>query len=149
MLPWPYRLYFWGVHGVFSEVVFTAVWEVVVGGSLRLMGTSSIWSFLVYGLGTFAGAELMREQMQARRVPTWARCVLYVPLVYAWEFGCGAILSYFHACPWDYSEFDYDVMGLITLEYAPLWLMGGAYFELLMSCMASLEQKPLWRRKLE
>ena len=149
MLPWPYRLYFWGVHGVFAEVVFTAVWEFVVGGSLRLMGMSSLWSFLVYGLGTFAGAELARKLMLARRVPTWARCLAYVPLVYTWEFSCGAILSHFDACPWDYSEFDYDFMGLITLEYAPLWLIGGAYFELIMLSMSSLEQKPLWRRKLE
>ena len=146
MLPWLYRLYFWGVHGVFCEVVFTAVWYYVVGGSLRLMGESSIWSFLTYGLGTFLGAESMRGFMRARRVPAWARCVLYVPAVYAWEFTSGAILRQFDACPWDYSEFDYDFMGLVTLEYAPLWLMGGVYFEVLMACMSSLQQSD---RKLD
>ena len=149
MLPWRYRLYFWGVHGVFCEVVFTAVWEAIVGGSPRLMGQSSLWSFLTYGLGTFLGAELAREAMVGRRVPLWARCLLYVPLVYLWEFSCGAILRQFNACPWDYSQFDYDVMGLITLEYAPFWLMGGAFFEFLMSCMTSLDQKAWWRQKLE
>lgn len=149
MLPWLYRLYFWGAHGVFSEVVFTAVWEYVVGGSLRLMGESSIWSFLTYGLGAVIGAESMREVMIAQGIPTWLRCILYVPMVYVWEFSCGLLLTYLHACPWDYSHFDYDVMGLITMEYAPLWLMGGAYFEVLMSCMSVLEKKPLWRQKLE
>ena len=149
MLPWQYRLYFWGVHGIFVEVVFTAVWEAVVGGTPRLMGVSSLWSFLTYGLGAFLGVELAREVMIARRLPLWARCLLYVPLIYLWEFGCGAILRLLGVCPWDYSQFDYDVMGLITMEYAPFWLMGGAYFEFLMSCMSVVERKPHWRQKLE
>ena len=59
MLPWPYRLYFWAVHGVCSEVVFTAIWEFVVGGSWALKGYSSLWSILTYGLGTFLVAEYL------------------------------------------------------------------------------------------
>lgn len=148
MLPWVYRLYFWGVHGVFCEVVFTAVWQYVVGGSLRLMGESSLWSFLIYGLGAFFGAESMRRLMRAHEVPAWARCLLYVLMVYVWEFCSGAVLRQFDACPWDYSEFDYDIMGLITLEYAPIWLIGGAYFEVLMSFMSTLSslQQPRDRK---
>ena len=149
MLPWPYRVYFWGVHGVFAEVVFTAIWEFVVSGSLTLMGVSSIWSFLTYGCGTFLGVELLRGVLRARGIPTWLRCLLYIPMAYVWELGCGMALSYFDVCPWDYSLFDYNFMGLITLEYAPLWLLGGAYFEFLISCMASVEEKPTWRQKLE
>ena len=148
MLPLLYRFYFWGVHGVFVEVVFTALWQYVEGGSLSLSGQSSIWSFLTYGIGSL-WTELLRELMLARVIPTWARCLLYVPLVFAWEFSCGALLRYFNACPWDYSDFDYDVMGLITLEYAPLWLVCAAYFEFLMSYLSVLEQKPLWRQKLQ
>ena len=146
MLPWKYRLYFWGVHGVFVEVVFTAIWELVAGGNPRLMGKSSLWSFLIYGLGAFFGAELLREMMIARRVPLWARCFLYIPLTYCWEFLTGAVLRLFGACPWDYSQFDYDVMGLITMEYAPLWLMGGVYFEFLMSCMTEVDRKSWWNK---
>ena len=147
MLPWQYRLYFWGVHGVFVEVVFTAIWELIVGGKPQLMGQSSIWSFLTYGLGAFLGAELLRSAMVARRLPLWARCLLYVPMVYVWEFSCGAVLRLLGACPWDYSHFHYDVMGLVTLEYAPFWLVGGAYFEFLISCMSVVERKPAWRQE--
>jgi uncharacterized membrane protein len=146
MLPWKYRLYFWGVHGVFVEVVFTAIWELVAVGNPRLMGQSSLWSFLIYGLGAFFGAELLREMMIARRVPLWARCLLYLPMTYCWEFLTGAVLRLFGACPWDYSQFDYDVMGLITMEYAPLWLMGGVYFEFLMSCMTEVDRKTWWNK---
>ena len=149
MLPWPYRFYFWGVHGVFAEVVFTAVWEFVVSGKLTLFGFSSIWSFLTYGCGTFFFAEPFRNYLVSRGVPLWLRCLLYVPMAYAGEFGFGTVLSYFNACPWDYTHFDYDVAGLITLEYAPLWLLAGASFEYIMSAMTSVEELPRWRKKVE
>jgi len=145
MLPWPYRLYFWGVHGVFGEVVFTGIWEFVVGGSWTLKGDSSMWSFLTYGLGTFLGAECCYHYLVSRHVPLLVRCVIYVAMAYAWEFATGAVLSYFNACPWDYTPFDYDVMGLITLEYAPVWYLAGLYFEGIMSVMASLEEIPNWK----
>ena len=147
MLPWPYRLYFWGVHGVFAEVVFTASWEFVVGGSWTLKGDSSIWSFFTYGLGTFIGGECCYRYLVSRHVPLLARCVTLVAMAYAWEFATGAVLSYFNACPWDYTPFDYDVMGLITLEYAPVWFLAGLYFECIMSVMTSLEEIPKWKLK--
>ena len=36
----------------------------------------------------------------------------------------GWVLRQFDACPWDYTEFDGDFMGLVTLEYAPFWYIG-------------------------
>ena len=147
MLPWQYRLYFWGVHGIFGEIVFTGLWEFAVTGKWQLMGVSSIWSFLTYGLGTFLLAELVRDWLVARHVPLLVRCLLYVLLAYAWEFSVGALLSYFDACPWDYTAFDYDVMGLITLEYAPGWFFAGMVFEYIANRMSCLEEVPPWRQK--
>ena len=146
MLPWPYRLYFWGVHGIFAEVVFTAVWELAVSGKPTFFGFSSLWSFLTYGGGTFFFAEPFRAFLMRHGYPTWQRCLLYLPLTYAAEFAFGAALSYVGACPWDYSHFDYNVMGLITLEYAPFWLAAGACFEGVMAVMSSLSELPRWRK---
>ena len=147
MLPWPYRLYFWAVHGVCAEVVFTAIWEFVVGGSWTLKGYSSLWSILTYGLGTFLVAEYLCGYMVSRQIPLMVRCAAYVPMTYACEFTFGAVLSYFDACPWDYTPFDYDFMGLVTLEYAPLWFLAGLYMECIMSVMRSLEESPSCKRK--
>ena len=47
---------------------------------------------------------------------------LYVVIAFSWEFTTGLILRQFDACPWDYSHYPYNFMGLITLEYAPGWL---------------------------
>lgn len=112
------------------------------------MGVSSIWCFFIYGFGGLL-AECARSYLKQLNVPLLGRCVLYVVCVYAWEVACGLLLDCFKARPWDYSDFDYDVMGLFTLEYAPVWFLGGLYFEYILSAMATLEQKALWKLKMD
>lgn len=142
------RLYFWGVHGVFAEVVFTALWEFIVTGKLQLVGISSIWSFFVYGIGTIV-AEHVYNYFRSIRVPILARCAMYVLVTYAWELSCGLLLDCFGARNWDYTPFDYDFMGLITLEYAPVWFVAGLYFEYIMSVMTKLEETPKWKQRVD
>ena len=142
MLPNLMRLYFWGVHGIFVEIVFTSIWEFVVTGDWRLIGMTSLWSFLVYGLGTFLVAENIYNFLTSRGVPLLARCLVYVVFTYAWEFCCGLILDCFNARSWDYSHFNYNVMGLITMEYAPFWFFGGMYGEMIFNIMKSLQYFP-------
>ena len=57
------------------------------------------------------------------KLPLLLRGICYLVWVYMWEFSTGFVLTQFNACPWDYSEFTYNVRGLITFEYAPLWFM--------------------------
>ena len=147
MLPLPARLYFWGVHGIFGEVLFTALWEHIVSRKLHLKGFSSLWSFLNYGFGTLM-AETIHEFLVALKVPLIARLFAYVAALYAWEFTAGVILRQFGACPWDYSQFDYNFMGLITLEYAPFWLVATAYFELIFYYMKRIDEMPSWRKDI-
>ena len=147
MLPWQQRLYFWGVHGVFAEVIFTAMWEWFAGGGAwSLKGFSSAWSFLTYGLGTFLLAEPLHRRLLSSRVPLPARLLVYVAGTYVWEFSCGLVLGYWGACPWDYSQFTYNLYGVITMEYAPFWALAGLYFEMIMHCMVSVEPLPRWKR---
>ncbi len=147
MLPWIHRLYFWGVHGIFLEVVFTGIWEFVVSGNWRLMGVSSIWSFLMYGLGTFLIAESGHNLLVSLRVPLLMRCLCFVPLTFLWEFSCGLFFDLFEARSWDYSAFTYNIMGLITLEYTPVWFFVGLYCEMLIAFMKSVEPIPRWRSR--
>ena len=151
MLPWQQRLYFWGVHGIFAEVLFTAVWGLLASGpgqhsSWALMGQSSAWSFLTYGLGTFLLAEPIYRYLVSKQVPLLSRLLFYVLATYAWEFSCGVVLTQMGACPWDYSDFTFNFKGLITLEYAPFWAIAGAYFELVLAVMATVETVPRWKR---
>jgi len=147
MLPTFARLYFWGVHGMFGEVVFTAVWEYIVTGALHLKGFSSLWSFCNYGFGTLL-AESLHEFLVALRMPFVIRLILYVLVAYSWEFTAGLILRQYDACPWDYTEFEYDFMGLITLEYAPAWLGAAVYFEWLYGYMKGVDERASWKKNL-
>ena len=143
----PARFYFWGVHGMFGEVLFTATWEHIVSRELHLKGFSSLWSFFNYGLGTLM-AEAYHEFLVALKVPLIIRLVIYVLLLYVWEFTAGMILRQFEACPWDYSQFDYNFMGLVTLEYAPFWLIATSYFELIYYYMKQIDERPSWKKQI-
>lgn len=67
--------------------------------------------------------------MSARGVPLIIRGLVYTFWTYCWEFSTGYILKQFGACPWDYTPFHGDFMGLVTLEYAPLWFLGAIVHE--------------------
>ncbi|XP_066998453.2 transmembrane protein 229B [Anabrus simplex] len=118
-LPWWIKLHIYGLHGLFIEVIFTAGWEYVVNKNWKLPGCSSVWSLAIYGISGLV-MEYMHICMK-RRAPLLLRGLAYLLWVYMWEYTTGSLLSMFHACPWNYSQFDYNVHGLITFEYAPLW----------------------------
>ena len=54
-------------------------------------------------------------------VPLLARGLVYVLWTYTWEYSTGRVLDFFGARPWDYTELQYNIHGLIALEFAPLW----------------------------
>lgn len=68
-------------------------------------------------------------------------------MAYTWEFFGGLILDQFSARTWDYSLYKYDVMGLIALEYAPLWFFSGVLQEFVYEYLLSLSLPPSARKK--
>ncbi|XP_065060313.1 transmembrane protein 229b-like [Rhopilema esculentum] len=129
-LPVMSKLIFYGLVGFFTEVVFTAVWFMVdpkYESAWTLHGYTSLWSFPMYGISIY-----MMENMflHLRDWPLALRILVYVCWTYAWEFSTGVILRQFNACPWNYSDYTkYNVAGLITLDYAPLWSLATAVCE--------------------
>ena len=148
MLPWRQRLYFWSIHGIFVEVAFTSLYELCSSGgkSLALRGQSSLWSFLIYGLGTFFLAESIYFFLIKHRVNILLRLLVYIVVTYCWEFCCGIILRSFGANSWDYSSFQYNIMGVVTLEYLPFWVISSLGFEYIISLMEQVDEIPLWKK---
>lgn len=138
------RLFFWGIHGVFVEVMFTGIWEFVMSANWKLRGVTSMWCFLIYGVGGII-AEQIFLWLISLRAPWFLRGLVYVLVTFAWELTWGVILNYFGARGWDYSQFGYNFLGSITLEYTPLWYFGGFYFELLYGVISQLEEIPAWK----
>lgn len=122
-----WRFYLYAIHGYASEVMFTAAWEFVVNTNWKFPGNTSIWVVPIYGC-----SGLIVEQMYLKmhgKVPLLLRVLVYTVWTYCWEFSTGYLLKQFDACPWDYTPFENDFMGLITLEYAPLWYFGNLFGE--------------------
>ncbi|XP_020342668.1 transmembrane protein 229b [Oncorhynchus kisutch] len=114
------RWYLYAIHGYFCEVMFTAAWEFVVNRNWKFPGVTSVWALLIYGTCILI-VEHMYLALRALRCPVLLRCLIYTLWTYIWEFGTGLLLTQFDACPWDYSHFQYNFMGLITAEYALPW----------------------------
>ncbi|XP_067830891.1 transmembrane protein 229B-like [Heptranchias perlo] len=113
------RWYLYAIHGYFCEVMFTAIWEFVINFNWKFPGVTSVWALFIYGTSIMV-VERMYLCLKDR-CPSVVRCLIYTAWTYVWEFSTGYILRQFNACPWDYSQFDYDFMGLVTLEYAVPW----------------------------
>lgn len=131
-LPLASRLFLYGLCGLFAEVMFTATWYFVDSAKYRhgwkLHGCTSVWSFPIYAVSSFV-VERMFLFLNGKT--SWVlRGVIYVVWTYIWEFVTGLVLRQFNACPWDYTEYTHvNIMGLITLDYAPLWYIGSLLLE--------------------
>ena len=123
------RIYLYAIHGFVNEIFFTAACEFVATNSWKLRGETSLWALMLYGVNS-----LMMERLYflfKDRAPLPVRAVIYTVCGYSWEFCSGYVLRQFNACPWDYSHLSGDFMGLITLEYVPLWYFGSIIDELI------------------
>jgi uncharacterized membrane protein len=124
---WRYFLY--GVFGIFTEVIYTSIFDIIAIGNVKLVGVSSTWAFFIYAT-CLVLIEKMSVKLKRQNVPLLLRAFVYLFLNYFWEFSTGYILSLFDACPWNYEGvFDWHFMGLVTLEYSPLWYAGSILAE--------------------
>lgn len=131
-LPVAFKLVLYGLTGLFAEVMFTATWYFVDSVRYRhgwkLHGCTSVWSFPIYSISSYA-IELMFLALNGK-VNLFFRGIIYLLWTYLWEFTTGLILRQFNACPWDYRGYTYyNIMGLITFDYAPLWYIGSLLLE--------------------
>lgn len=124
-LPFFSKLMFYGMNGFLLEIVFTALWYVVdpsYNHGWKLHGSTSLWSFPIYGFSIYF-LEKISDIIEPHLVLP-LRAIIYVMWTYLWEYSCGYLLRFFDACPWDYKDYTtYHLHGLITFDYAPLWLI--------------------------
>ncbi|XP_053731163.1 transmembrane protein 229b-like [Synchiropus splendidus] len=119
-LPVLARLYVYALHGCLCELVFTAAWDWCSTRDRRMVGHSSLWALPMYA-GAIYIMERLRCWLLLRRQLLPVRLLAYTVFIYFWEFSWGTGLRQLEACPWDYSEFKYNLGGLVTLEYALPW----------------------------
>ncbi|XP_061896005.1 transmembrane protein 229b-like [Entelurus aequoreus] len=110
------RWYLYVIHGYFCKVMSMAAWEFAVQSDWKFPGVTSLWTLFIYGTCILVMERIylyLRGQCHVL-----VRCLIYTLWTYMWELSTGLLLRQFHACPWDYSAFRYNFMGLIAAEYA-------------------------------
>jgi hypothetical protein len=139
-----FRFLVYGLLGWCAEIVWTATYDAVTGTRradgdtaarartsraerLRLSGRTYLWMLPIYG-GTALAFEPAHEI--ARGLPWMVRGALWAIGIFAVEAAAGWGLKRLTGrCPWDYSYARASVGGLIRLDYAPIWFVGGLALE--------------------
>jgi len=119
------RYIIYGLLGLCAEVLWNG-FGAMLSGDILLRGTTCIWMFPIYGLAVL----LEPVHNRIKHLPLIARGGIYMVLIYAVELISGLLLRLvLGVCPWYYMNQTLSIFGIITLEYAPVWMVGGIIFE--------------------
>lgn len=115
----------YGLLGWNLEVIWTGLWS-FAGGDFDMVGHTSLWMFFIYSA---AGVlfEKIHERIRDKR--WYERGLIWMYLIFVCEFLSGFLLSIFGVHPWIYDG-TFNVLGLIRLDYAPVWFFVGLLFEM-------------------
>jgi len=127
-----------GILGIFGEVLFTGLEQLIKTRRWRLNGQSYIWMFPIYGLIAFLFDPL--NQLIAGL--GWvARGFFYMVAIYVIEYVTGALLTKLTGAHiWQYTG-KYNLHGQIQLAHAPVWFVIGLLLE---KYYNDVEQLSLW-----
>ena len=114
-----------GIMGWCFECIWTGFNSYKKKKSVKLECNTSLWMFLIYGMACI----ISPIYKLIKYFPGYIRGSIYTLGIFATEYFTGSFLKKHNACPWDYSESDYNIKGLIRLDYAPLWFIAGLIYE--------------------
>lgn len=115
-----------GVLGWCAEILWTGLHSLLAGDG-ALTAKTYLWMFPIYGLAALAEPLFLALR---KYCPLWQRLGMYTFSIFLVEFLTGWLLqAVTGACPWDYGDRLFSVMGFIRLDYAPLWAALGYFFE--------------------
>ena len=97
------------------------------------MGNTSLWMFPIYGMA----ALLSPLSIFLKKKPVFFRGCVYTFFIFLTEFVSGKFLKKRGVCPWNYDHSKYNIDGVIRLDYAPLWMIAGLFFEKLLLSLES------------
>ena len=123
-----WRFVLWGLFGLLLEVIFTAIVGLVREHHVDLVGRTSLWMMLVYGLIglLYPPVQGLLVKLKFQR---FLRAAVYMGLIFLIEYASGRVFASFGLRLWDYSDLPYNIEGHITFIYAPLWFTLGYSLE--------------------
>ncbi len=121
------RFILYGLGGWCGEIIFTALTESLPRQDWRLVGTSYLWMFPIYGL-----LAVLYEPVHdlIREAPLLGRAVIWSFGFTAVEWLSGWLIARFTGrCPWDYSEKRFAINPYIRWDFFPVWAIIGLALE--------------------
>jgi uncharacterized membrane protein len=119
------RFITYGCAGWVLELLFTGG-KAAMARDRKLAARTYLWMHPIYG-ATGLALDTLHHRLGHR--PRLVRALLSLGVIYAAEYGSGALLRRLVGeCPWKYAA-GVHVHGLIRLDYAPLWLAVALGFE--------------------
>lgn len=97
--------------------------------NLKLIGSSSLWMFPIYGCAAFLKPVMGR----LKGAHILKRGLVYMVCIFCGEYVSGSLLKKNDMCPWDYSRSPWQYQGVIRLDYAPVWFLVGLLYEKLLT----------------
>lgn len=91
--------------------------------SLRLVGESSFWMFMVGGMAAFIIGK-MNENPITYKLPIWTQCLIGATVILVLEYISGYICNIVLGWGlWDYSGMWLNIQGQICLPFGILWFL--------------------------
>ena len=121
------RYVLYGLGGWCGEVVFTALTNSLPKRDWRLVGTTYLWMFPIYGLlAVFYEPvhDLIRDLPLLVRAIIWSIGFTTIELITGW-----LITRVTGRCPWDYSDRRFAINAYIRWDYFPIWAIIGLALE--------------------
>lgn len=118
------RFFIYGCLGLSLEVAWTGL-RSFVEGDLTFTGHSSVIMFFIYG--SVVLIEPYFTELNERSIVL--RGIIYMALIFAAEYFSGLFLTALNMCPWSYIGSEFNVRGVVRLDYMPLWFGVGLMYE--------------------
>ncbi len=123
------EILFWGVFGLFVELCFTAVRDLIQKEKIALIGHTSLWMFPIYGFGLTYGFDFVIALIET----DFLRYLTYPLWIWAVEIAVGLPALYWGVRLWDYHYLPPKLhwKGVISFFHYPLWAGFGILVELI------------------
>ena len=121
------RFILYGLGGWCGEILYTGVTGSLFKKEWRLVGTTYLWMFPIYGLIAILYEpvhNLIRDGALLARATVWALGFTLVEWITGW-----LIARLVGRCPWDYSDRRWALNPYIRLDYLPVWALVGLALE--------------------
>ena len=121
------KFLFFGMFGMFLEIIFTSFRNLVSKRDVSLIGHSSLWMFPIYAVGLTYGLDMIRSLI-SYDIIRWASYPIWI---WAIEIIFGSLLLFFGIRAWDYNYLQerFHWKGLISYIHAPVWIAFGCVVE--------------------